>query len=208
VGGLLDQPVLVYLSIALATALVLIELALPTFGLAGFTALGLSVFAVAGINEQQIEWWPMIFVAVALGLWSVMIASRTRSIRDQALAAGFFAGGSLGFAAAASDPATWAVAAVACVGLPVGFPRLYTSTVELMERPSDVGMDGFVGRVAPVTRWADTAGAIEIDGSFWNATGPEGLTPGELVEVTGFHRMTFTVERAVTGSTDPRPQES
>lgn len=208
VGTLLDQPVLVYLSIALATALVLIEIALPTFGIAGTTALALSIFAIAGINEQQTEWWPMVFVAVALGLWSVMIARRTRTIRDQALAVGFFAGGSLGFAAAAADPATWIVAALACVGLPLGFPRLYRVAVELMERPSEVGMDGYVGRDAPVRRWAETTGTIELDGTLWNANGPAGLKPGDIVCVTTFDRMTFTVARSAAPATDPNPQES
>lgn len=203
--AVLDQPVLVYLSVALATALILVEIALPTFGVAGALGLGLTVFAVLGINEQQAQWWPLLFVAVALGLWAVMIARKDAPVPQQALAAGFFAGGSIGFAAGAGDTATWVVAVLGIIGLPAGFPSLFAAAERLMDRPPELGMDAYIGRQARVKRWAGTSGTVELDGSLWTATGPADLATDDAVVVTAFDRMTLTV--ATSPSVTPDSEE-
>jgi membrane-bound ClpP family serine protease len=191
-----NEPAVVLLAVTLAAALIVAEFALPTLGLAGTAAAGLIVLAAVGINDGDLEWWPLSLVAIAVVLWTVMIARRKTSAIQQGVAVGLFTGGAVGFGVIESDPTTIVLALVLAGGLAVGFPSLFDKAVRLYDAPSSVGMESFVGRTAPVSSWEGTTGNVVLEGSFWNANGPEGLTEGDEVVVSGYEGSTFTVRRA------------
>src|SRR5207244_3019242 len=72
--GRLDSAPFIVVALTVSAALLLIEVALPTFGVAGiggFTLLGVGIVGLAHGDEP---WWPLALIAVAVCLWAVLIA--------------------------------------------------------------------------------------------------------------------------------------
>ena len=57
-----NEPAVVLLAVTLASALIVAEFALPTLGVAGTAAALLIVLAGVGINDADLEWWPLSLV--------------------------------------------------------------------------------------------------------------------------------------------------
>jgi len=195
VSEIAQEPAVVLLAVVLAAALLVGEFALPTLGIAGTAAAGLIVLAIVGITEAELQWWPLSFAIIAIVMWCVMIARRRTSVVQQGVAVGIFTGGSLGFAILEADPTAIVLALASAGGLAVGFPTLFDRAARLYDAPSPVGMESYVGRPTEVSHWERTTGTVVLDGSFWNAEGPEGLAEGDHVVVTGYEGMRLTVRR-------------
>ena len=191
-----NEPAVVLICVVLASALLVAEFALPTLGLAGALGFGLLFFAIVGINDADLDWWPLSMVAVAVVFWCVMVARRIAPPVQQGVTIALFTVGSVGFGVLAGDVTTVVVALLGSAGLAAGFPVLFERSVRLLGAPSSTGMESFVGRSVPVTAWEGTAGTVVLEGSFWNAVGPPGLTDGDEVVVSGYEGMTLTVRRA------------
>ncbi len=195
-----SEPSVVYVAVVLASMLLIVEIGLPTLGLAGATSLALTVMAVIGINEGDMTWWPLSLAALAVGLWCVMIARRKAPTIQQGIAAAAFATGSLLFAVLEEDLLTVVLAVAGSLALPAVFPVLFGHARRLLDRQPDVGMESYVGRPTEVAAWSGDRGTVTVDGAFWNAAGPTGLAVGDPVEITGYEGMCFTVARAATST--------
>jgi membrane-bound ClpP family serine protease len=192
---LFDEPSVVLICVTIAALLLIVEVALPTIGIAGTLALVAGAIAVAGIVDQDATWWPLLGPAFAVGIWAVMIARQRRSPVGEAVAAVAFAVGGAGFAIANDDTMSMVVTAVATPLLAYGFPRLHQAAMKLVQRPALTGMEALVGHTASVDRWDRTTGVVMIDGSRWNAAADQALdlAPGDPVTVVGFHGTTVEV---------------
>jgi membrane-bound ClpP family serine protease len=197
VDSLLDEPAVVLLLLALAAALFVVEVALPTAGLAGTLAIVLAVTAVIAIDRQGAEWWPLLGPMIAVLLWVVMIARRSRTRPLEIAAAVLFGAGSIAFGLLADSPGTAAIGALTAVALGAAFPRLHDAACRLLEGPSKVGMDSLVGAHGVVAAWDGRAGTVIVQGSRWNAVAREGHAEGDEIEVVGFTGMTVQVARRV-----------
>jgi len=198
VDTVLDAPAAAYVALMIATLLLLVEIALPTVGIAGTGSLILAALGIAAIVRGQLVWWPLLISAAGITIWVVELARRRDAVAAQVAAGVCFAAGSIGFGLVARgtpDVATLAIAAVGSVVLPLAYPRLYASTRKLMEMPPDVGIETLVGRKAKVARWSGTDGSVALDGSFWSAFGPEGLEAGDEVVVAYIEGMRARVQR-------------
>ena len=190
---ILDEPALVLVAFVLGALLVVVELALPTLGVAGTTALALGVVGVVGLNRQDIDWWPLLLVGAAVAMWSVMIARRAAPLAQQAAAAGLYASGALTFGFLAGDGPTIVIATAAAVLKPLGFPTVFEAAVKLLDKPAQVGLESLVGAHVTVASWEGDRGTVRAMGSLWNARSGHALSPGAEVVVTGFHGMTLDV---------------
>lgn len=188
-----DAPAVVLVALTLAAGLFLIEVALPTLGVAGTTSLLLGVWSVAVVNHQGYTWWPLLLVVAAVCLWAVLLTRRRASWLSQVVAAGLFGGGSATYGVLEDDPATVVLGIVAAVALALGFRPLLAATRRLLDLPHQTGMESLVGRTAVVVTWSGGRGKVRIDGSLWNARGPEQLAVDAEVDVRGFSRMTVDV---------------
>ncbi len=186
------EPVLVYLAATLAVALTLIEIVLPTFGIAGFSAVALSVLAAWGLGERGLSWLPFAFIALALCFWAIDLLTPMKWWRWVATAV--FALASAGFAFDSGTAASWVVAAVATTGLAALMYPLDTAVARLNGRPPSLGLDALTGQVGVVERWDAGAGTVMLSGSRWSATGPPFVSVSQRVVVTGHDRLTLTVE--------------
>jgi membrane-bound ClpP family serine protease len=192
---LLDEPSVVLICVTIAALLLIVEVALPTVGIAGTLALVAGGIAVAGIVHQDATWWPLLGPAFAIGAWVVMIARQRRSPVGEAVAAIAFALGGAGFAIANDDTMSMVVTAIVTPLLAYGFPRLHQAATKLAQRPALTGMEALVGQTASVDRWDRTTGVVMIDGSRWNAAAAHvlDLAPGDPVTVVGFHGTTVEI---------------
>jgi membrane-bound serine protease (ClpP class) len=190
-----NEPAVVLICIVFAAGLIVAEFALPTFGLAGTLGFALLVFGAIGIEDAGLDWWPLSLVAVAVAFWCVMIARRDAPIVQQGIAVALFTAGAVYFGVLAEDVTTIVVGLIGAAGLAAVFPVLAERSAKLLGAPSSTGMDAFPGQTAKVSAWAGTEGSVVVEGSFWNAKGPEGLAEGDDIVVTGYEGMTLTVRR-------------
>jgi membrane-bound serine protease (ClpP class) len=70
-------------------------------------------------------------------------------------------------------------------------------TLELRMRPARTGSEGMVGELARVVESfsAPGTGRILVHGEYWDAEGPPGLAPGEVVRIAGVEGLRVRVER-------------
>lgn len=190
---MIEQPAATYVALVLATVALLVEIALPTYGISGLIALVLAAIGGAGVVRQQLAWWPLLLAACGIVLWVVGLARRRDNVVFQAAAATLFAAGSVVFALLAVDAPAVIAAIVGSVAVPVIYPGLLRATQRLMDRPPAVGMEAMVGRTGDVEEWSDTSGSVRVDGSFWHADGPAGLEPGSRVVVRYVDGMRLVV---------------
>lgn len=190
---LLDEPAVVLVVLSLAAALFVIEVALPTAGVAGSLALVFGVIAAVAVTRQDATWWPLVGPKLAVVLWAVMIARRQRSPTFEATAVLAFAGGSVAFGVMADSPGTSAVGVLLALAMGAGFPRLHDRARALLDQPARAGMESIVGQTAEVVRWKGTHGTVRLDGSLWNASSPAPLTAGDPVSVIEYSGSTLSV---------------
>jgi membrane-bound ClpP family serine protease len=194
VDGLLDQPAVVILAAAASAVFLLLEVALPTVGLAGTTGLALAGLALWGVDRQDEAWWPLFGIVAAVVIWGVLIAMHRRSIGGQAIAAGLFLAGGIGYAIATDDWAGAITAVVTAAILAWCFEVIARGADRLAGAKPAVGLDSYVGEFARVTEWENGRGRVILEGSLWSATGPSQLAAGDEVVVTGSSGLSLQVD--------------
>ncbi len=184
----------------LAAVFLLVEAALPTFGVAGLSALACGFVAFAAAEGGDEPWWPLVLVVAGVILWAIaLVTRRPASVLTRVVAAGLFAAGGIAYGIAASDVPTVVVAVAASIVLPVAYPKLEHATRRLNDLAPQLGMDALVGRRTKVVRvdGADpTVGTVQLDGSFWNVHAGVPLAVGAVVVVTAWSGMTLEVAPA------------
>lgn len=193
-----DAPALVLVALTLAALLLLVEVALPTFGLAGLSAFGLGTLAVALLAEQSESWWPLVLCVLSVCVWAMLLATKRPGLLWSLIAAKLFALGSIVYGIVNDDVLSILVGVAAAVALALGFPRLMRVTTRLLEGPPHVGMDALVGRRARVVRWESHEGTVRLEGALWNARSAAPLHEGDDVTIAGYEGMTLDVTPAST----------
>ncbi len=204
-----DVPVVVLIATAFAAILVLVEAALPTFGVAGTAALGFATIAILSTDGNDRSWWPLLFVVLAVVMWAVQLTVRRHHRALEVAAAVAFAGGSIGYGIASKDAPAIIVAVITSAVLPSLFPRLARATRRILDQPPRAGMESRVGLPGVVVAslaephaepLPDERVTVRVEGSLWNAHGVTALPAGTRVVVTGFHGMTLDVAPRDTGA--------
>lgn len=192
---LLDEPSVVLVCLTFAAVLFIIEVALPTVGIAGMLGLAALVVVVVAVVDGDLTWWPLIGPALGVTTWALLIVAQRRSTAAELFAAAVFALGGAAFAVVNDDAASMVVTVLGTAALAAGFPRLHDAATRLARRPVQVGMEALVGGVAIVDRWERRSGVVLLEGSRWNASATQAieLAPGDPVTVVGFHGNTIDV---------------
>jgi membrane-bound ClpP family serine protease len=193
VDTLLDEPALVLVVLSLAAALFVIEVALPTAGVAGSLALVFGVIAAVAVVRQDATWWPLVGPKLAVVIWAVMIARRQRSPALEGIAIALFAGGSVTFGVLADSPAAAGIGVLIALALGAGFPHLHERARTLLEQPARTGMEAVIGQSAEVVRWKGASGTVRLAGTLWNATSDGPQKVGDDVSITAYSGSTLSV---------------
>src|SRR5437879_3723585 len=112
---------------------------------------------IDGVSPGHEAWAPLTLIAVAVGLWAVLLVRRSASPTGRLTAAGLYAVGTIGYGASTGSVGAMAVGSLATAGLSATFPVLLRATRRLLEQPAQVGLGGFAGRQARVAPWARDA---------------------------------------------------
>jgi len=203
----LDEPAVILLCVTLAAALVVVEVALPTLGMAGTTSAASAFLAIVGIGRADATWWPLIGSAVAVVLWSALVLSRRRSRATELGAIAAYAAGSAGFAIANDDWAASGVAVVCSFALAAAFPPLHRGATRVLDARAQTGMESLVGQIARVDRWHDSSGVVVFGGTRWSATTarPFSLGKGDEVTIVGSHGNTVEITPGPAAPHPPAP---
>ena len=193
--GDLDSPPVIVIALTLSAALLLIEVALPTFGVAGIGGFAMLWVGIDGLSQRDDVWAPLTLIAVAVALWAVLLVRKSEHPTGRLTAAGLYALGTIGYGVSSGSVGAAAVGAVATGGLSAVFPVLLHATQRLLDQPAQVGMDSYDGRTATVVSWDWEArrGTVRLDGSLWNATATVPVRPGDEVVVVGHERMELRI---------------
>lgn len=198
-GGL-DGPAVVLVALTFSAALLLVEVALPTFGLAGLTSLALAVVAYDAGTGHAAPWWPLLLAGAGVCVWALLLLTRRPSPAYELAAAGLFAAGGVTYGVLAGDATTVAVGAAGAAVLLSAVRPLRRATARLRELPPQTGMESLVGHRGTVVRWEGRAGSVRVAGSLWNAAADVALAAGDEVVVDGFSGMTVHVASAAAVS--------
>lgn len=193
-----DSPPVIVIALTFSAALLLVEVALPTFGVAGIGGFAMLWVGLEGVSERDETWAPLMLIAVAVCLWAVLLVRRTASPSGLATAAALYALGTVGYGAVTGSVGAVLVGGAATAGLSAAFPVLLRQTQRLLDRPAQVGMEAFDGRRAVVVSWNWEAnrGTVRLDGSLWNATANVPVREGDEVLIIGHERMELRITPA------------
>jgi membrane-bound ClpP family serine protease len=189
-----DEPAVVILAAAASAILLLLEVALPTVGLAGTAGLAFGALAVWGVDRQHDDWWPLAGVVAAVAVWGALIALHRAKSPGAVAAGALFLAGSLGYAVSTSDWPAAATAIVTTAVLMAAFGRIAAAAVRLTGAQPAVGLESYVGTTATVLDWSGTRGRVVSAGTSWSASGPGDLTSGDEVVVVGATGLLLEVE--------------
>ncbi len=187
---------LVLVLLTVAVGLAVLEAAVPGLGLAGGGATVLAVGAGVVLWQDDLTWWPLLGVAAATALWTLMIGWPHPPPWAQVAAAGLHAAGGVAYGLLADDVASLVVAVVGAVALAAAFPSLHRWTRRLVEQQPRTGMESLVGRRATVEVGAEQQPVVRLDGSLWSVSpaGAAPLAPGMPVVVRGWRGFVLAVE--------------
>lgn len=199
--GVVSHPNVAYVLFLLGLVGLYFELSTPGAILPGIVGgisllLALYAFSVLPVNLAGIA---LILFAILLFLAEVKVASHGLLALGGALAliAGSLLlfsgqGGASGYRIDLSIIVPGLAMTLAIVGL------LSWKTLQLRRMPARTGLSAMLGQPARVVDGFGAgggAGRVQVDGEYWDASGPTGLAPGETVRVARVEERTLYVER-------------
>jgi membrane protein implicated in regulation of membrane protease activity len=191
--------------LTVAVALAVIEAAIPGLGLAGAGATACGIGAAVVVWQAEVPWWPLVAVAGAAALWTLMLGWSRPPPWAQVGAAGLHAAGGIGYGVLADDVMSVVVAVAGSITLAAAFPPLHRWTRRLVEQPPRTGMEALVGRAAVAEGVPGDRLVVRLDGALWSivpaTTAP--LRAGEPVVVRGWRGVVLAVEPTGPGAGVP-----
>ena len=67
--------------------------------------------------------------------------------------------------------------------------------IKSFKKRISTGIEYMKGETATVKTWKNGKGTIEFEGEDWRAVSDNTLKSGDIVTITGYHKMTLTVEK-------------
>lgn len=84
------------------------------------------------------------------------------------------------------------------IGLSLGgfiFVRTW-AVLPSLRREKVTGAEGMIGLECEAVEWVAPSGVVKVEGEYWKAKSVDGdIVVGEIVEITGFNRLTLVVKR-------------
>jgi len=200
--GLLADPNIVFILLAIGALAVLIEFASPGGWVSGFTGVILLALAIYGLGLLPVNWVGIVFMAAAFVLYILDIKAHTHGALTTVGTASFIAGALILFnSASVPSFANVSVGLVVGMGLFLGvvFLAVVLLAIRAMQTPLHTGTAMLVGREGyAVTRLAP-AGIVQVGGEQWGARLAEGsaaVAEGETVKVVRVDGLKLIVSQA------------
>lgn len=170
--GLLTNPNIVFILLAIGVQAILIEITTPGGWVAGFIGAVMLALSIYGLGLLPVNYVGLIFMAIAFVLFILDIKAPTHGALTAAGTASFIAGGLILFnSASVPGFANVSVALVVGMGLLLGgsFLVIVLLAVRVMRTPIITGKESMVGKEGYAVTAIDPAGIVQVAGEQWSA---------------------------------------
>jgi membrane-bound serine protease (ClpP class) len=198
---LFTDPNLIFIFLSMGTLAILIELATPGGWIAGFTGAVLLLLALFGMGILPVNWFGLLFLALAFILFIVDIKAPTHGLLTAAGAASFIAGGLVLFNSV-RIPGVPVISVPLVVGtgifIALGFFAIVTVALRAQHRPILMGRPVLIGRTGVVRADLNPQGEVQVNGEAWTARPAEGEGPlmvGTRIEVVAMEGLKLKVKK-------------
>ena len=200
--GVLTNPNIVFLLLTVGVQAILIELSSPGGWIAGFIGAVCLALAAYGLGVLPVNWFGLIFLAIAFVLFVLDIKAPTHGALTVAGVASLIVG-SLVLFNSPGTPSFQRVSVPLVIGVSVATAALFFTILMVALRaqraPIRTGLESLVGRTGIVRSTISPVGSVHIGGELWTSELAEGEDPipeGTEVEVIGAHGVRIIVRKA------------
>ncbi len=201
--GLLTNPNIVFLLLAIGVQAILIELSSPGGWVAGTIGVTCLLLAFYGLGVLPVNWFGLIFLLLSFVLFILDIKAPTHGALTAAGTAAFIAGALILFNSTrvAGFPAV-SVPLVVGTGLVIAasFSAAVSIALKAQKRPILMGKETLVGRTGVARSALDPRGMVQVAGEAWGAERTPDSLPvaaGDRVEVVQVSGVRLIVRRVV-----------
>jgi membrane-bound serine protease (ClpP class) len=185
--GLLTNPNIVFILLAVGVQAILIELSHPGGWVAGFVGAVCLALAFYGMGLLTINWLGLVFVVLAFVLFFMEFQTPTHGALPVVGAVSFIAGALILFNSPVT-PAFQHVSVPLVVGTGAGLAAVFSIVVGIALRarrlPVAVGSGTLIGRTGEVRRALAPQGTVQAAGELWSAESEDGSAVEEGERVT------------------------
>lgn len=197
----LANPNIAFLLLAIGVQAILIEISSPGGWVAGFIGVVCLLLATYGMGLLPVNWFGLLFLAVAFVLFLLDIKAPTHGALTAAGVGSFIIGALVLFNSPNVPPfQRVSVPLVVSTGLAIGLIFFVIVGFALRAQRAPLRMTtSLVGQVGIVNTTLNPTGTVQLGSELWTATAEDGSPPlpkGERVEVTGQDRLNIKVKRA------------
>jgi membrane-bound serine protease (ClpP class) len=187
--GVLTNPNIVFLLLTVGVQAILIELSSPGGWIAGFIGAVSLALAAYGLGVLPVNWFGLIFLAIAFVLFILDIKAPTHGALTVA-GVGSLIVGSLVLFNSPGTPSFLRVSVPLVVGVSIATAAIFFTILMLALRaqrtPIRTGMEPLVGKTGTARTRISPLGTVQVGGELWSgelAQGEEPISEGERVEI-------------------------
>jgi len=198
--GLLTNPNIVFILLAVGVQAILIELSQPGGWVAGFVGAVCLVLAFYGMGFLPVNWLGLAFIVLAFILFFMEFQTPTHGALPVAGGASFIAGALILFNSPIT-PEFQRVSVPLVVGTGIALAAVFSLIVGLALRarglPPAMGTQALTGKPGEVRQILDPKGMVQAEGELWSAESEDGarLEVGARVEVIRVEGLRLIVRK-------------
>jgi membrane-bound serine protease (ClpP class) len=199
--GMLVDPNIVFLLLAIGAQAIFIELGSPGGWVAGFIGVVCLALAAYGLGVLPVNWFGIIFLIISFALFILDIKAPTHGALTIAGIGSFIVGALVLF----NSPGTpqfqrVSVPLVVAVGIAIGalFGVIVGFGVRAMRVPVRTGMESLVGKMGTAITAFRPTGQVQVGSELWTAEAAEGsrkIRKGDRVEVVEVKGLRLKVRK-------------
>lgn len=199
--GLLTNPNIVFILLAIGVQAILIELSQPGGWVAGFIGAVCLALAFYGMGFLSVNWLGLVFIVLAFILFFLEFQTPTHGALTFVGAGSFIAGALILFNSPAT-PEFQRVSVPLVIGTGVTLALVFSLVIGLALRarglPLAMGNETLVGKSGEVRQALDPKGMVQAEGELWSAESEDGarLEAGTRVEVVRVEGVRLIVRKA------------
>jgi len=200
--AILTNPNIVFLLLTVGVQAIIIELSSPGGWVAGFIGAVCLALAAYGMGVLSVNWFGLIFLAIAFALFILDIKAPTHGALTVAGVASLIVGSLVLFNSPASPSfQRVSVPLIILTSMFTGgiFFAFLLFAVRAQKGPVRTGVESILGRVGTVRDALEPLGTVQLGGELWTAQAAAGegaLRAGERVEVMGLEGNRLLVRKA------------
>ena len=200
--GVLTNPNIVFLLLTVGVQAILIELSSPGGWIAGFIGAVCLALAAYGLGVLPVNWFGLIFLAIAFVLFVLDIKAPTHGALTAAGVASLIVG-SLVLFNSPGTPSFLRVSVPLVVGVSLAsagvFFAILMVALRAQKAPITMGRESLLGRIGSARSAISPVGTVQLGGELWTSELAEGEDPipeGSRVEVIEVKGVRVIVRKA------------